>query len=317
MSPAHDLTTATQEGFQIQRLVSPDAGLEAGFAPGAGMIGCSLRHRGEELLVQRGGLSAYAEKGSTMGIPLLHPWANRLAGFSYSVGGETVELDRDSPLLHLDPNGLSIHGLLAGSPWWKVVEAEADDGSARLTATLDFGAHAELLEAFSFPHRLEMAVDLSGDTLTIGTTVTATCDREVPVSFGYHPYFQLPGVPREEWQIELPVRSRFVLDERMIPTGETEPVEPISRPLGDQDFDDGYAELDDPARFALEGGDRRIEVSFVEGYPFAQVYSPRDQSLICYEPMTAPTNALTTGGDDLPLVPPGESYSAVFAISVR
>jgi aldose 1-epimerase len=316
MSPAHDLTTATQDGFQIQRLSSAVADLEAGFAPGAGMVGCSLRHRGEELLELRGGLSAYAEKGSTMGIPLLHPWANRLAGFSYSVGGETVELDRDSPLLHLDPNGLSIHGLLAGSPWWKVVEAEADDGSARLTAALDFGAHPELLEAFPFPHRLEMAVGLTGNTLTIGTTVTATGDRAVPVSFGYHPYFRLPGVPREEWHIELPVRSRFVLDDQMIPTGETEPVEQISGPLGEQDFDDGYASLDEPARFVLEGVGRRIEVSFLEGYPFAQVYSPRDQSLICYEPMTAPTNALTTGGPHLPLVPPGESYSAVFAVFV-
>jgi aldose 1-epimerase len=53
--------------------------LDATFATGAGMVCCSLRHRGDELLRQRRGLAAYAATGSTIGIPLLHRWANRLA----------------------------------------------------------------------------------------------------------------------------------------------------------------------------------------------------------------------------------------------
>jgi hypothetical protein len=32
-------------------------GIEAAFVPGAGMVGCSLRHRDQELLGQRGGLA--------------------------------------------------------------------------------------------------------------------------------------------------------------------------------------------------------------------------------------------------------------------
>jgi hypothetical protein len=44
------------EGFAALTLASPGAGgIEAAFVPRAGM-GCSLRHRGEELLGQRGGL---------------------------------------------------------------------------------------------------------------------------------------------------------------------------------------------------------------------------------------------------------------------
>jgi hypothetical protein len=35
------------------------------------MICASLRHRGEELLAQEGGLAEYARDGHTMGIPLL------------------------------------------------------------------------------------------------------------------------------------------------------------------------------------------------------------------------------------------------------
>ena len=38
--------------------------------------------------------------------------------------------------------------------------------------------------------------------------------------------------------------------------------------------------------------------------------------MVAYEPMTAPTNALLTGGPDLPMVEPGGSYSASFSITV-
>ena len=75
----------TATGIGIRTLTAP--GMAANFAPSLGMVCCSLVHGGEELLELRGGLDAYAERGSTMGIPLLHPWANRLAGFEYAVEG--------------------------------------------------------------------------------------------------------------------------------------------------------------------------------------------------------------------------------------
>jgi hypothetical protein len=54
-------------------LASPaPGGLEAAFVPGAGMVGCSLQHRGAELLGVRRGLGAYVAERVTMGIPLLY-----------------------------------------------------------------------------------------------------------------------------------------------------------------------------------------------------------------------------------------------------
>ena len=37
-----------------------------------------------------------------MGIPFLHPWANRLAGFEYAVDGREVRLPHGPPLVHGD-----------------------------------------------------------------------------------------------------------------------------------------------------------------------------------------------------------------------
>src|SRR5271163_4806066 len=106
--------------LQGSRLVDEQAGLQATFVPAAGMLCCSLRHRGEELLAQNAGVAAYAESGKTMGIPLLYPWANRLAGFDYSVAGRTVSVPRDRARVALDDNGLPIHGVVGGRLAWEL-----------------------------------------------------------------------------------------------------------------------------------------------------------------------------------------------------
>ena len=66
----------------------------------------------------------------------------------------------------------------------------------------------------------------------------------------------------------------------------------------------------------LRGGGRCLEVRFEQGYPLAQVYAPAGEDYICFEPMTAPTNALLTGGSDLSLVAPRKSFAATFSITV-
>jgi aldose 1-epimerase len=303
------------EGFDTWTLSSLDADLHATFAPGAGMVGCSLVHAGEQLLHLEDGLAEYARTGATMGIPLLYPWANRLADFEYSALGHDVSLERNSPLIHLDQNGLPIHGLLAGSPHWDVRGASASDDGATLTAELDFGARNELLAAFPFPHVLRMDVRLSGSKLVIGTTVTPSGGEAVPVSFGYHPYFRIPGAPRGRWEIELPVQERLVLDGRMIPTGRTDPVSYPRAPLADRSFDDAFTGLIPGSPFVAAAAGREVAVTFTEGYPFAQVYSPPGAEFVCFEPMTAPTNALADANGALPTVTAG-TFTAVFEISI-
>jgi galactose mutarotase-like enzyme len=135
----------------------PSGQLEAGFVPGAGMIGWSLRYGGDELLAHPVSLRDYIETGHPTGLPLLHPWANRLASPEYEIAGRRVKLDMSAPTVHTDPNGLPIHGLVAGTPHWAVIE----EAPVRLVARLDFGAWPELIAGFPFPHMLELNAELS------------------------------------------------------------------------------------------------------------------------------------------------------------
>jgi len=287
-------------GLRALTISSPE--LEAAFVPGAGMVGCSLRHRGDELLGLRRGLNAYVGERATMGIPLLYPWANRLARSRFELAGRTVDLAAVSPPVRTDGNGLPIHGLLAGVPW----RVDRHEGAV-LAASVDFAT-----AAFPFPHELALVAEVRETALTVTLTVRATRDAPVPIAFGFHPYLRLPGIDRRDWEIEVPVRERLRLDERMLPTGELEPVAVAAGALGSRTFDDAYLAPDAP--FVLEGGGRRIELAFLEGYPYAQVFAPAEDDVVAFEPMTAPANALLEPA--LRLLAPGDSYSAAFSITV-
>jgi aldose 1-epimerase len=294
MAAGHRIEAGSRDGFETIELVSPE--LRAAFVPRLNMIGCSLEHQGEELLGQRGGLGAYAEKGSTMGIPLLHPWANRLDPEALPASAERAPLRRDE-------NGLPIHGLLAAQPGWTVTGSAADEEFASLIVRFPF-AREDLLAAFPYPHQLSMHARLEGARLSITTTLTATAEMPVPVSFGYHPYLALPD---GRYTLELAVGRKAMLDERGIPTGDYEAARP------QRAYDDLYTVAGED--FVLASEARRVTVSFEEGYPWAQVFSPQDAGFVCFEPMTAPTNALASR-DGLRLVEPGESFTARFSISV-
>ena len=261
---------ATAQRVSLDGTAGP---LQTRFDPARGMLGTSMRWNGEELL-------------GPLGIPFLHPWANRL---SDPLAGADVPRD---------DNGLPIHGTHPAA--WTV---EAQAGTS-LFATLRYDA----VPVFPFAHRVTQLVRLSPGGVRIDTTVRPTGDEAVPVAFGFHPYFR---VSRDE-VVALPARRRLVADERLIPTGEVveEPAE--LAPLGDRAFDEGY-EVAQGARFAIG---RRLVVAFLGGYTHAQFYAPPGSDFICFEPMTAPVNALVSGAG-LRRVAPGDVFRAAFEIRVE
>jgi galactose mutarotase-like enzyme len=313
---AQDYRTEMTEvaGLPACALHDDAADLHATWLVGGGMLGASLVHRGQELLWQGAGAGAYANERKFMGIPFLHPWANRLSRFGYRAGGREVTLDRSSPLLLLDSGGLPIHGVLTANRDWSLRELAAEPDRARLAASLDFD-RPDLLAAFPFRHRIELAVELCDGEVQVGTTLIAGGEDPVPVAFGFHPYLQIPGSPRSRWEVSFPVRRRLILDQHLIPTGETAPAEPLTGAIGDRTWDDGFDRLDPPRRFELRAGGRTIAVRYGEGYPVAQIFAPPGEEYVCIEPMTAPANALNGPDEALEWVPAGERRGAVFRIA--
>jgi aldose 1-epimerase len=302
----------TVEGEPAATLAAGE--LEAIFLPGLGLLGTSLRHRGEELLALPGGVEGYRDRHVT-GLPLLAPWANRLPGWRYRAAG--VEVSLEGLDLPTDPAGLPIHGTLTAHRGWRLERLAAEADRAVLAAGFDYGAWPELLAAFPFPHRLTVTATLRGASLAVTTTLAATGRRPVPVAFGWHPYLRLPGAPRAAWRLLLPRRTHLELDDRGLPTGKSadEPAE--ADPVGERTYDDLYALEDDPdgRRLGLEAAGRRLLVGYGDGYDHAQVFAPPGAEFVCLEPMTGPTAALAAG--TTPLVAPGDTFAARFTVTVE
>jgi aldose 1-epimerase len=327
----------TDRALEMLHLRDLDSALEATFVPGAGMLCCSLRHRGQELLAQNAGVDAYAQHGKTMGIPLLYPWANRLAGFDYTAAGRTVRVPRDPSRVRLDAGGLPIHGVVGGRLSWELAGAGDEDPGAgdpgALAATLSWSVeHPELFEVFPFRHELRYEARLGGGRLEIEVSVHARGEDAVPIAFGFHPYLvpsggtspaggaspsgpPSSGSEREGWLVELPAMRALELDASQIPVGHGRELAAQRFELGAHVLDDGFDSVAERACFSVEGGGRRIEVTFVRGYPCAQVFAPAGGQYICFEPMTAPANALRSG-DRLRLLAPGERFATRFTVAV-
>jgi aldose 1-epimerase len=282
--------------------------LTATFLPELNLLGTSLQLRGEDFVALPGGVAAYRRRRAT-GLPLLAPWANRLDARSYRVGDRTVHLRTLD--LTTDDRELPIHGTMWREAW-DVREVNTRGRTARLRAHCAY-SRPDLLAAFPFPHELEVDIELGPGELSIATSIRPTTDRAVPVSFGYHPYLRLPGAgPRAGWRLVLPERTNVALSARGIPSGSRTEAAAEAAPIGERTFDDLF-ELHEDRSLGLETDDRRLEVRFDAGYRYAQVFAPPGARFVCLEPMTAPTNALRSGG--FPMVEPGDSFTARFSIA--
>jgi aldose 1-epimerase len=173
----------------------------------------------------------------------------------------------------------------------------------------------ELLAIFPFPHHVEMAVRLRSGDLEIQTTIFADSGSAVPISFGFHPYFGLPGIPRAEWTLNSPAMRKLAVDARGIPTGQYSSSTPLAARLGNTGYDDGFALSGEQSTFSIAGNSYSIAIEFKSGFPFAQIFAPKDKEFIAIEPMTAATNALCSG-QGLRVIAPGEQFVASFVIQV-
>src|SRR6202041_3971029 len=181
---------------------------------------------------------------------------------------------------------LPMHGVPWSQLQWNVVSSHAD----ALTARLDW-LRQELLAIFPFPHHVEMAVRLRPVDLEIRTTVFADSGSPVPISFGFHPYFGLPGIERGEWKLNAPAMRKLALDAQGIPTGAETSSMAIAAPLGNTGYDDVFALAGEQAAFSIEGNGYSIAVVFESGFRFAQIFAPKDKEFIAIEPMPGETNA--------------------------
>ncbi len=307
----------------VVHLADPAHGIEVSIAPSLGNRAFEMLVAGENILYfPHDNVSGLKGDRHLNGIPFLAPWANRMPG-GFHANGKRYLFNMGLDPIRPDQNGTPIHGLLTASPFWEATDLGADETSAHLTSRLQFWKYPDLMANWPFAHEYEMTYRLAGGALEVSVTVTNLSVEPMPVAVGFHPYFQLPGVPIAEAVAHLPVRLHIETDSRLIATGETTPVAFEDRiSLSGRHFDDGFTGLERNAAgqaiFYVEGRGKRIEVAFGPKYQVAIVYAPPGQNYICFEPMSAVTNGVNLAHDgkypELQTVAPGGQWQESFQV---
>ena len=319
----------------------------------AGCVATSWQVRGQEMLALPVALADFVKSQKTGGIPLLYPYANRLRTDHFTAAGKAVDLSRDAKLKRdangFPMHGLLIRwpDWVMSRPAPDELEASIVWGDhAELFAAYPF-AHT-LRVRWKLGQEVNQVVNRgdgqvanssvdeskTASTLTVTTIIEADKGQDVPVSFGWHPYLVLND--RANVQLQLPARRAVALAQNGLPISTDNP-EPWL-PAGLQS---AVAPLDDLFQLDMRGasgGERnnkpqsvqglnensaptaaiiaqqqRIEMKFLSGYSFMQIYSPVGANFVCFEPMTATISGLCDGAA---VVKAGDTFMAAFEICV-
>jgi aldose 1-epimerase len=214
------------------------------------------------------------------GIPLLAPFANRLDEPAFYANGKKYNFDLELGNVR---GPIPIHGYLSNAKDWKLVEAKSDGKSAWVTNRLEFYRNPQWMQQFPFAHTLQMTYRLADGVLEVKTRLENLSTEPMPVAIGFHPYFQLTDSTREDWVLTIGAKTRWLLAENKIPTGETEPAEKF---LGDRraaalknlDLDDVFGDLERDAQgravMSVKGKTQRLDVLLGPNYRSTVLYSP-------------------------------------------
>ncbi|HXJ38285.1 MAG TPA: aldose 1-epimerase [Bryobacteraceae bacterium] len=314
----------TDHGVEVIRLTDAASGVEVSIAPSIGNRAYQMKVHGKDILYmpvpdvgqlkQRPGLS---------GVPFLAPWANRMADGGFWANGKKYTFNGGLGTVRLPPTNIAIHGMLSSSDAWQVTELVADSKSASVTSRLEFWKYPDLMANWPFAHEYEITYKLVNGTLEVITNVVNRGNEPMPLALGYHPYYVLPDVPRDEAVAHIPAKLAVVTDDNKVATGELKPMDlPDPTPLKDRTLDNGYTELirdaQGKATFSVEGRGKKIEVVYGPKWIVAVVWEPANQPFICFEPMAGITNGVNLAHDgkysQLQILAPGATWRESFWI---
>jgi aldose 1-epimerase len=320
------------DGVDVVRLTDESNGTTVSIATKVGNIAYEFIVNGKNAYwFPFDSVAEFAAEPKMAGNPLLAPWANRLNEDGFYANDTKYLLNPTLKNFGRDPAGQPIHGLLRFSPAWEVIDLTADTDGASVTSQLRFSEFPALMAQFPFAHTIEMTYRLSGNSLETRTRITNQSADSMPLSIGYHPYFQLHDAPRDDWRVHIAADSLWELNDKLTPTGKkslTTDEFPGADDLKlegvmlDNVFGDLQRDGEGVAHFSVQGKSEKLIVSYGPKYSTAVVYAPtgRGQKFICFEPMSSITNAfnLAHSGryDGLQTIAPGADWEESFSVTV-
>ncbi|KIC94718.1 aldose 1-epimerase [Flavihumibacter solisilvae] len=213
----------------------------------------------------------------------LSPFACRIRDARYSWEGKQYEFEKK----FID--GSAIHGLLFNKNFSEDGK-QVTDFMASASFSYEYKAEDP---GYPFHYRCRVTYTLlPGLTLQVQTSLQNKGEEKIPISDGWHPYFQL-NAPVDDCFLQFPSGGMVEFDSHLVPTRQVLPFDTFNEPkaIGDTMLDNCF--LLDP-----EGGqpacvfsspDRKARIEFTTDgqYPYLQLYIPGDRKSIAIENLSS------------------------------
>jgi aldose 1-epimerase len=156
-------------------------------------------------------LAAYEKDTSYFG-QLVGRFGNRIGGAAFEIDGKRYSLTANN-----GPNILHGGAIGFGERVWKVLESR---GGAKSFVKL---GHRSPAGEDGFPGNLDVTALISIEKNILKLAFEATTDAPTPISFTWHPYFNIsgdPGRPIDEQLLQMAASHYLPVNEPRVPTGE-------------------------------------------------------------------------------------------------
>jgi len=297
--------------------------------PSNGNAAFEMKVKGKDVLrCPYASAAEFAKVRGSGGIPFLGPWANRLDEPAFYANGKKYLFNLELKNVRWADNQATPDFLIHASQW-EVTDLKADANAAWVTSRLDFYRQPDWMAQFPFAHTIEMTYQLKDGILEVRAVLSNLSAEPMPVSIGFHSFYQASDAPRDEWTFAIGARTQWILTPQKIPTGETRPIErllpnPQAAPLKGLSLDDVFSDLvrdaSGKAAMRVQGKSEKVEVAFGPNYKAVVVFAPPrpGDSVVCFEPMAGITDALNLAQKgvykELQYIPPGQKWQESFWI---
>ncbi len=250
---------------------------------------------------------------------LLAPFPNRIKDGQYTFQDQSFQL----PINHVKEQH-AMHGFLFNRAF-VIEEMYTLDNEAHLMLTYYYPG---LIAGYPFPFHCQIMYDWKPqEYLTVTINIENTGNNTMLLGLGWHPYFTFPSVVND-LSLQLNCTKHFKVDERMIPTLETQKFDAFQQLnlIGDTQLDDCFglvSNINDTNTIETVVKDEahNIELSIIQEtgqhqFNYLQLYTPKDRKSIAIEPMTCIPNAFNNGIGLIELMA-SEELKVAFKLKVR
>ncbi|MDH5610799.1 MAG: hypothetical protein OEY56_15085 [Cyclobacteriaceae bacterium] len=241
---------------------------------------------------------------------ILFPFPNRIDTGSFQFNGNHYQFPINEP-----GRQNAIHGFLMDMDFQLVEEQVAEEETIVVMGCMYDGK----LPYFPFPFYFTVQYSFSNESFAVDFAIQNTGQASMPMGLGWHPYFTLGG-RADDWLLHLPASKQVMVDERMIPTGNSEKLEDFQQPaiIGPRQLDTCFQCDSAGFSIALTNPQRSqtLQVTFDTSAGYYQLYIPPDRGSLAIEPMSCSINAFNNR-NGLEVLAPERSFSMRGKVTIK